>query len=110
MAIVTMGVIGIIGGALTTGAGLYTASKNREMQKEFLSQQEKVRAENMELMKAMFGQNQQRQAQTAQFLTQSGFGDIAQLMTGGQGQGQFGQVQGQGQPVQFQGNWPGNRQ
>jgi hypothetical protein len=103
MAIVTMGVIGIIGGALTTGAGLYTASKNREMQKEFLSQQENVRKENMELMKMMFSQNQQRQAQTAQFLTQSGFGDIAQLMTGGGGQ----PMQGQGQQVQFPGNFRG---
>jgi len=106
MAIVTIGVVGTIAGAVVGGGvSIYQGHKNREMQKEFLQQQEKVRAENMELMKLMFSQNQQRQSAVAGFLTQSGYGDIANMMMASGGQGQ-----GQGQQVQFPGNFPGNRQ
>jgi hypothetical protein len=95
MAVIVIGigvsaVVGVIGGI---GAA-NEAKENRKMQEKFLEQQNKAREEDRQLMMLMMQQGNQRQAQTAQFLTQSGYGDIANLMGGNSGQGQ-GQVQGQ---------------
>jgi hypothetical protein len=102
MAVIVIGigvsaVVGVIGGI---GAA-HEAKENRKMQEKFLEQQNKAREEDRQLMMMMMGQNQQRQAQTAQFLNQSGYGDIANLMMGGGGQQQGGMPPGiQGQQGQ----------
>jgi hypothetical protein len=94
MAIVTVGVIGVIGTAIGAGVGLYNAHENRKMQEKYLEQQNQARQQNMQLLIAMQQQNQSRQATLAMFLQRNGNGDIAQMMLGNYGQGQMG---GQGQ-------------
>ena len=106
MAIVTLGVVGVIGTAITGGIGLFNAHENRKMQEKFMTQQNEARNQSMQLLMAMQQQNQGRQAQLAMFLQKTGNGDIAQKMLGNFGQ----QNQGGQGPQQLSFNFDGQQQ